>query len=239
MLSKSLAEIVDEALRQFDRDFDEIPAKYRFPQRLLRASGTKQRKCVHFPQASLAKVCETISRFDMTPEEHEAYWWTSADQEEIRRRADSLISFTRSQRKSFVRNTLARALEIVSSIVDGSNSGDYSNSQHCYDSQGAARGTLEWVENCNARRGLEQYINEHPIAKKIVLDHRQAVIHCALRCGSDQERVRNVSKRFSAVSVGLAHLMGKADARFVSQGLNNATDNNSHENLEKHEFLSI
>jgi hypothetical protein len=215
MLSKSLAEIVDDALRLIN---DETANKYKCPCPST-ACSEKSKKCVHFSKAPLMEVSETISRLDMTQDEIGSYWWTSAEQEQIWRKADSLVAFTRRQRKGFVCDTLARAFEIVSSIVDRSISGDLSKHHH-WSSEGAARRTLAWVENCNARRGLEQYINNHPKSKKIISDHRRAVILCAVPHGSDRERVRYVSRKFSAVSASLAHLMGKADERFVTQGLN-------------------
>jgi hypothetical protein len=214
MLSKSLAEIVDDALRLIN---DETANKYKFPYPST-ACSAKRKKCVHFSKAPLVEVSETISRLDMTQDEIGSYWWTSLEQEQIWRKADSLVSFTRRQRKSFTCDTLSRAFEIVSSIVNRSISGDLSN--HHWSSDGAARRMLAWVENCNARRGLEQYINNHPKAKTIVSDHRRAVILCTVHYGSDRERVRYESRKFSAVSASLAHLMGKADASFVTQGLN-------------------
>jgi hypothetical protein len=217
MVSKSLAEIVDDALRLVDEDYnDVITKKYSFPLQVSKVCGVKSasrdRKRVRFSNESLVQVKEIISRLDLTLDEHNAYWWTALEQDQIQERANSLVAYTRIQGKRFASNTLGRAFEIVQRRGPDDLTGPEKRAEGR-----AARRVLAWVESCNARRGLEQYINSHPMAQRVVADHRQAVILCAIRRGSGSERIRNVSLQFSAVSATLAHFMGKADEHFASK----------------------
>jgi hypothetical protein len=217
MVSKSLAEIVDDALRLLDEDYnDVITKKYSFPVQVSKECGVKpasrERKRVRFSNDSLVQVEATISRLDLSLDERKAYWWTALEQDQIQERANSLVAYTRIQGKRFASNTLGQAFEIVQRFGPDDLTGRGQSS-----AGKANRRILAWVESCNARRGLEQYINSHPMAQRVVADHRQAVILCAIRRGSGSERIRNVSLQFSAVSATLAHIMGKADEHFASK----------------------
>jgi hypothetical protein len=162
----------------------------------------------------LTHIIPTISRNDMTDEEYESCWWTQTEHDEASNKAKALILYTRKQGKNFVRKTLDCAFEISVNV-----------SQRQIGESSSVMGDLEvkaskhlknWIVHCDARRGLEKYLSQHPLKTRIVFDHREAVLSFSAAHHSPDE-IALISRQCSATSQVHARMMGLGDEFFVKR----------------------
>jgi hypothetical protein len=164
----------------------------------------------------LEQVRRTISRGEMSSSEIKACWWTVKEQETTKNKARSLVLYTQGQGRSFVNKTFARSLEHVFSLADSFVLQD--ENAPLLESNSILHSTRhlrEWMNHCNARRGLEKYIVDLPGFTNTIARHRSKVLTSFEKRAVTARELGFISARSSLASRIFARMKGVEDAHFI------------------------